>query len=74
MVTHPGDELLVQQRLDDLGADGRVLPHQRPLLVCERAGLEQHAVGHRDLADVVQVRGLFEQLDPPRRPAQLRGK
>ena len=50
---------------------GGVLPHQRPLLVRQGARLEQHPVGDGDLADVVQIRGLLEQLDPPRRPAQL---
>ena len=63
MVAHAGHVLVVQQRLDDLGADGRVLLHQRPLLVRERPRLEQHAVGHGDLADVVQVGGLLELLD-----------
>ena len=71
VVAHSRHVALVQQRLDDLRADHRVPAHEPPLLVGQRARLEQHAVRHGDLADVVQVRGLLELLDGARRPVQL---
>ena len=43
--------------LQGAGAPDRVLAHDRPLGVVERAGLVQDLVGHADLAEVVQVRG-----------------
>ena len=52
-----GEEL---ERRDDLGADERVLPHQRPLCVVELAALAQHRLGHADLPDVVQEPGLAD--------------
>ena len=64
-------DCVVEQRLDDLGADHRMLAHELPLLVVERARLEQHAVGDRDLADVVQVGDLFDLRRWLVRPAQL---
>jgi len=45
---------------NEIGADGRVGVHDVPLVVCERARLLQDAVGHPDLADVVQQRDLLE--------------
>ncbi len=68
VVAHAGDELLVEERAHDLGADAGVLAHELPLLARQRAGLEQHAVGDADLADVVQegdVLHLFEALLGP---------
>ena len=51
---HRQGQLFAEQGPDDLGADAGVLAHQLPLLAVQRAGLEQHAVGDGDLADVVQ--------------------
>ena len=70
-MAHTRDEPLAEEGLHDLGADHGVLAHQQPLLVVERARLEQDAVRHGDLADVMQVRGLFEVEDLLLRPAQL---
>ena len=47
---HAGD------RLEDALADDRVLAHEVPLGVVERARLVEDAVRHADLADVVQLR------------------
>ena len=40
-----------------------VRPHQLPLVVVERAGLVQDAVGDRDLADVVQLGGPDDRVE-----------
>jgi hypothetical protein len=45
-----------------LGADGGVGLHDLPLLRGQRALLEQHAIGDRDLADVVHRGGVHELL------------
>jgi hypothetical protein len=37
-----------------------MLVHQRPLVAVEAVGLVQHAVGHADLADVVEQRGRLD--------------
>ena len=63
VVAHAGHQLLVEQRPHDLGADAGVLAHELPLFGGERPALEQHAVGHADLADVVQEGDV---LRPPR--------
>ena len=52
-----------RDRAQDALADHRVLAHHRPLRVVERAGLVEHLVGDRDLADVVQQRGRRDALD-----------
>ena len=71
VVAHAEDEVLVEQRVDDLGAEHRVLAHRLPLLAVELAGLEQHAVGDADLADVVQEGGLFDLAHELLGPAEL---
>ena len=63
VVAHAGHEALLEQRLQDLGAHGRVLAHEPPVLVAQAARLEQDAVGDGDLADVVQVGDLFHAVD-----------
>ena len=55
-----GEEL---ERRDDLGADDRMLAHERPLVGIEGAALAQHGLRHADLADVVQEPGLRERVD-----------
>jgi hypothetical protein len=47
----------------DALADDRVLAHDVPLLAGQRARLVQDPVGHPDLADVVQQRGVADALD-----------
>ncbi len=47
----------------DALADHGVLAHHRPLELVERAGLVEHLVRDRDLADVVQQRGLTHAVD-----------
>ena len=37
-----------------------MLTHELPFARVQAGGLEQHAVGHADLADVVQVGGLLD--------------
>ena len=71
VVADAGHELVVEQRLRDLGADARVLAHELPLLGRQRPGLEQHPVGHADLADVVEEGGVLQLGQPVLRPAQL---
>ena len=51
------------RRGEDALADQRVLAHQPPLDVVERARLVQDVVGHGDLADVVQLRGAGEHVE-----------
>ena len=48
---------------DDLLAHDRVLLHELPLLVAQRAGFGDDLVGDAELADVVQVAGLDDQAD-----------
>ena len=42
------------ERSHDLGAGDRMTPHHLPFLVGERARFPQNALGHRDLAQVVE--------------------
>jgi hypothetical protein len=51
-----GHRLQAGERPQDALADHGVLAHQLPLAGVEPARLVQHAVGHADLADVVQQR------------------
>ncbi len=44
----------VGDRREQIVGEGRVLAHDRPLVVGERAGLEQNAVGDAHLADIVE--------------------
>lgn len=60
------DAVLV--RTDDLGANRRVLAHDLPFAVVQRPGLEQHRIGHTDLAHVVHG-GRVQQLVGPFRAA-----
>ena len=71
MVAHGGHELGCEQRADDVGAEAGMLAHELPLAGVQAAGLEQHAVGDRDLADVVQVGRLFGLHERLVRPAEL---
>ena len=71
VVTDGEDEVVGEQRADDVGAEHRVLPHLLPLVVVEAARLEQHAVGDADLADVVQVGRLLDRLHQRLGPAEL---
>ena len=71
VVPHAVHECVVEERPDDLGAEDGVLPHELPLVAVEAAGLEQHPVGHADLADVVQVGGLLDAAEEVLRPAEL---
>ena len=71
VMAHAQDELLLEQRADDVGAEHRVLAHEVPLLGVQLARLEQDAVGDADLADVVQVGGFFGAADALLGPAQL---
>ncbi len=71
VVAHAGHELLVEQGSHDLGADARVLADELPLFRGERSPLEQHAVGHADLADVVQEGGVLDLFEALVGPAQL---
>ena len=48
---------------DDPGADQGVLVHEPPLLLGQRAAFLQDRIGDRDLADVVQLRGVTHLLD-----------
>ena len=48
---------------DDLGADHRMLAHQRPLLRLQSGALAQDRLRHADLADVVEQPGLRHHLD-----------
>ena len=65
-----------RRRRQDPLADRRVGHHQRPLVVVERPDLVQDAVGDRDLADVVELRGADHRVEllrlQVRRPADLR--
>ncbi len=54
-----GEEL---ERRDDLGADERMLPHQRPLIVVELDALAQHHLGDADLSDVVEESSLADDV------------
>ena len=72
VVAHPGHELLVEQGAHDLGADAGVLAHELPLLRGQRAGLEQHAVGDADLADVVQEGDVLHLVEALRRASRAR--
>ena len=49
--------------VDDARALLGVALHQRPLLGRERGGLQQDRVGDRELADVVEERGVAEQVE-----------
>ena len=71
MVAHAGNEGLVEERADDIGAEDGVLAHELPLVRVQAARLEEHAVRHADLADVVQVRGLLHGAQELRLPAEL---
>src|SRR5664280_524501 len=59
VVAHAVDEGALEERAHDLGADSGVLAHELPLLTRQWPGLEEHAVGDADLADVVQERGVL---------------
>ena len=74
VVAHAGDELVVEQRPHDLGRDAGVLAHELPLLGGQRTGLEQHAVGDADLADVVQEGNVLELVHALLGPAELLGE
>ena len=50
-------------RGEDALADDRVLGHDLPLVARERAVLVQQLLGHGELADVVQQRGVGDALD-----------
>ena len=64
LVAHdPRHAAHARDRAQDALADDRVLAHDVPLLAGQRAGLVQDAVGHPDLADVVQQRGVADALD-----------
>ena len=71
VMTHAADQIFREERPDDIGAENRVLAHQPPLMRVQASGLEEHAVGDADLADVVQVRSLLDVSDQVSRPAQL---
>ena len=71
VVAHPRHELVVEQGAHDLGADAGVLAHELPLFGRQRPGLEQHAVGDADLADVVQEGDVAHLLEAIRGPVQL---
>jgi hypothetical protein len=51
----PGDRAQRRRVGEDALADQRVLAHDPPLDVVERAGLVEDVVGHRDVADVGHV-------------------
>src|SRR5947208_7815019 len=58
-------------------ADDRMLAHHARLLRVERAAFEEHAVGYRDLTDVVQEsaaaeRGQVHLVEPNRRAERRR--
>ena len=74
VVTHAEDQVLLEQRADDVGAEHRMLAHQVPLLGVQHAGLEQDAVGDADLADVVEIGGLFGAAYALFGPAQSRAQ
>ena len=74
MVAHARDELLVEERPHDLGADAGVLAHELPLLRGERAGFAEDTVGDADLADVVQEGDVLDLLKTVRGPARVRGR
>ena len=57
-------------RAHDALADRGVLAHQRPLVLGQRAGLEQHVVGDAELADVVQERDVLDVGDLVGRQAE----
>ncbi len=71
VVADAGDQRVVEERADDVGAEDGMLAHQFPFLHVEPARLEQHAVGHADLADVVQVRRFLDRAQPVLGPAEL---
>ena len=56
----PGEEV---EGGHDLGADHRMVTHQRPLVGVERAALAQQCLRHADLANVVQEAGVGDRLD-----------
>ena len=69
---------VVEHLADDPRAERRMLAHHRVLRSIEPDRLEQHPVGHADLADVVQQPGLAQPLDafvrPVARGRQARGE
>ena len=60
---------------DDLGAKDRVRVHEHPFLAVEPVGLQQHAVGDADLADVVKqttpLQGLDLRVVDPHHPPDI---
>jgi len=56
-VEHPVGDLRHARALDDVAAERGVALHLEELVVGEPGGLEQHRVGHADLADVVEDPG-----------------
>ena len=71
VMPHAGNEPVVEQGLDDLGAEDRMLAHQLPLMAVQAARLQEDPVGHADLADVVEVCGLLDVAQKVFRPAEL---
>jgi hypothetical protein len=71
MMADARDELVVEERADDVGAEHGVLAHELPLPRIQGTGLQEHAVGHADLPDVVQVGGLFDVSEEIRGPAHF---
>ena len=71
VVAHGEHQVLGEEGPDDVGAHHGVFAHLLPLLLVEAARLEEHAVRDADLADVVQVGGLFERREHVLGPAQL---
>ena len=73
--THPPQRL---ERRAQRVADVRVALHQLEFLGRERAGLEQHRVGHADLADVVEIAASMQRLEifggEAERPSELDGE
>ena len=74
VVTHAGDELFVEQRAHDLGADAGVLANELPFFRGEWSGLEQYTVGDADLADVVAERDVLQLVQAIVGPAELAGQ
>ena len=71
VMPHAGHELVAEERPRDLGADAGVLTDELPLLRGQRSGLEQHAVRHADLADVVEEGDVLQLDQALVAPAQL---
>src|SRR4029453_19471213 len=60
---HQGARPEEVERRHELGADQRMVPHDRPLFVFERTGLSQDRLGDTDLAYIVEKPRLADHVD-----------